>query len=136
MRRIAILLLGCLAASLAAGLSGAAILTSLVWLRDGEVAGDWLSAILVFGAILTVYGMAASVTLGMLAHVLLTRLRRTGWVAYLLAGLGAGALVGMLFGGPAEFAVFGTGLGAGAAGALAFRAVVWPRVAQPTPATA
>ena len=133
MLRIAVLFLGCLAASLAAGLTGAAILSSLIWLRDGEIAGNPLSGMLVFGAILTVYGMATSLTLGMLAHILLTQLRRTGWASYLLAGLGAGALVGMLFGGPTEFAVFGTALGAGATGALSFRAVVRPKV-QPAAA--
>lgn len=125
MRRIAVLGLGCVAASLAAGLVGAAILTTFVQLQ-GVPSGDWLSGMIVFGFILALYGMAASLTLGLLAHALLTRLDLAGWTAYLLAGLAAGALVGLLFGGLSEFAVLGAGLGAGAAGALAFRAIVRP----------
>ena len=138
MRRIAILLLGCLAASLAAGLVGAAILVALIRLRDGEFPGGWLTAMLTFSVILTTYGAIASLTLGLAAHALLAKLRRTGWTAYGLAGLMAGACIGMLFGGPAEFAVFGAGLVAGFVGALAFRAIVKPlgRPASGVPANA
>lgn len=46
---------------------------------------------------------------------------------YMLVGLTAGALVGVLFGGTREITIFGTALGAGLAGALAFRAIVRPR---------
>ena len=127
MRRTAVLLLGCLAASLTAGLAGAAVIVCLMWVREGQFRGDVLSALLVFGFILTAYAAAASVTLGLSAHALLTRLGRTGRGAYLIAGLAAGVLVGLLFGGLRDPAIFATGLGAGAAGAMAFRAVVRPR---------
>ncbi|MGV8930024.1 MAG: hypothetical protein ACOH1E_09735 [Brevundimonas sp.] len=131
MRRIAVLILGCLAAGMAAGLVGAAILMT-IWGSDGKSPTSWLGGLVVFSTIITLYGIVASLTLGMFAHALLTRLGRTTWLAYLLAGLTAGALGGLLFGGLGQIGFFGVGLGAGAAGALAFRAIVRPAIKRTT----
>lgn len=129
MRRVVILVLGCLAASLAAGLVGATIFMALARTGSATVleSGEWLGVMLVFGLIIATYGLVASFTLGLLAHTLLTRFRWTGWLPYMLVGLTAGALVGVMFGGAREITIFGTALGAGLAGALAFRAIVRPR---------
>tara|TARA_R110002051_G_scaffold319723_1_gene404100 strand:+ start:406 stop:816 length:411 start_codon:yes stop_codon:yes gene_type:complete len=120
---------GCLAASVAAGLVGAAVFVSLVQMQDPTVreGGEWLGLMMVFGLIISTYGVISSFTLGLLAHALLTRLHWTGWLSYMFVGLVAGALVGLLFGGAREFAIFGAAAGAGMAGALAFRAIVRPR---------
>ena len=136
MLRTAVLLAGCLAAALAAGLAGGATLMLMVSLREGSTAGGWLSGMMVFGAILAVYGLAASLTLGLLGHALLVRLGRTGWAGYLVAGAIAGGLTGLLFGGASDHPILITGLAAGVGGALAFRAVVGRRARVQAAATA
>ena len=129
MGRIAAILLGCLASGLAAGLGGAAVLMVQVDLREGSFGDDWLSGMMVFGSILSVIGLAASLTLGLAGHVLLTRLGRTGWAAYAALGALTGGLAGVLLGGLADRSLLVTAVAAGAFGALAFRAVVRPRAA-------
>jgi hypothetical protein len=127
MPRPLILLFAILAAGIAAGMAGAAAIVG--WTAaQSEGFGDPVSGLIVFGVILSLYGLCAAVVLGLPAHILLVRARRTGLIAYVLTGGVAGALIGGLFALPAsENAVLVlVGLLAGAAGGSTFHAVARP----------
>jgi hypothetical protein len=127
MPRPLILLFAVLAAGIAAGLAGAAAIVG--WTAaQAEGFGDPVSAFLVFGVILGLYGLCAAVVLGLPTHMLLVRSRRTGSLAYVLTGAVAGALIGGLFAlGARDGAVLLlVGLVAGAAGGSTFHAVARP----------
>ncbi len=127
MERAVVLVAACLAATLAAGLFGAMAFVgmAIAWPDYGGAANP-ISAFIVFGIILTLYGAVATAVLGLPAHALLVHMRRTGIVAYAAAGLIAGALVSALFSSPRDLWVFIPGLVAGVLGATAFWLVARP----------
>ncbi len=127
MPRPLVLLFAVLAAGIAAGLAGAAAIVGWTAART-EGFGDPVSGLLVFGVILSLYGLVAALVLGLPAHMLLVRARRTGAIAHVLAGAGSGALIGGLFtlAAPENAVLVLVGLLAGAAGGSTFHAVARP----------
>lgn len=127
MERAVVLVAACLAATLAAGLFGAVTLVGSVFILSPDRGGgvDLVMALIAFGVGLTIYSAAATVILGLPAHALLVRIRRTTLLSYAVVGLIAGALGSTLFiaGDPW---ILASGLAAGLAGAAAFWLVARP----------
>jgi len=126
MTRVLTLILAAMTSGILAGLVGSMTLNAV--LRTQGVEGDATSGFLVFGTLLSLYGLAAALVLGLPAHAVLSRMGRTRRGAYVLVGLVAGLLVGLLFSGlrPDGWMVLLTGLCAGAAGGFGFWMVARP----------
>jgi len=137
-RRAVRVLLGILAAGLASGVVGAVVIVvPMAFSPDADL--GWLSALMIFSLVLTIYGWAATVVLGLPAHVALGRLGVRNIQAYLIAGAVAGALFALvhsLSSGLFHPTVLAAGVAAGIAGAAAFWLVRRPdRDAVNRPAT-
>lgn len=128
MKRLARLILGLISAGLAAGLIGASaivlMMSQLLPDRPDDGLEGWVNGMFVFGIILTLYGLVAAAVIGIPAHLILNRMKRTGWLSYIGVGLAAGVLLAFVFGGLS--ALVAAGAAAGIAGASAFWLVVRP----------
>ena len=99
MPRPLILIAACLAAALAAGISGFVTLTviSLMEGRDLPAGPEILTGFVIYTSILCVYGLVVMVVLGLPSHALLVRLRRTGLAIYAVMGAVTGVIATGLF---------------------------------------
>lgn len=135
MARLLILIAACLAAALAAGISGSLALTALSLATGGMAPeADLVSGLIVFTILLCLYGLTAAIVIGLPAHALLMGLRRTGVLSYVAAGAVAGLAVSAIFMLPAgvvtelapKLQLLGAGLFCGAVGAWSFWSVARP----------
>lgn len=127
MGRILTLMLAVMVSGMLAGLVGSFVLGAIVQGTSGGV-GDPTSGLVTFTAIFSIIGLAVAAVLGLPAHMALSRMGRTRRAPYVLAGLVAGMIAGLVFSGlrPDGWQTLLIGVAAGAAGGLGFWLIARP----------
>jgi hypothetical protein len=127
MGRVLTLMLAVMVSGMLAGLVGSFVLNAVVQGASGGV-GDPTSGLVTFTAVFSIVGLAAAAVFGLPAHMTLSRMGRTRRAPYVLAGLLAGLVMGLVFSGlrPDGWQTVLIGVAAGAAGGLGFWLIARP----------